>query len=141
MTPTKSRRWTAWLLPLAVGLAGCGSDILAPNEVVDTTAPSVPVGLGLAASDGILAVTWTPNAEADLAGYVVTRSLDDGVTWTIATTTLLTECEFEEAAPSKVQYRVAAVDVASNQSGFSSSVGYLRPTDRPKFPEDTAGPR
>jgi hypothetical protein len=141
MNPQNGRTWAAWILPLALTFAGCGdSDPASPNQPIDTTPPSVPAAVELFARHDFLEVTWAPNAEADLAGYVVARSLDDGVTWTQVAEAPLTENTFEDGKYPLVQYRVAAVDVASNQSAYSSAVGYRVPNDRPKFPEDLQSP-
>ena len=139
MNPQNGRTWAAWILPVALMIAGCGdSDPMSPNPI-DTTPPSVPAAVELSALYDHLEVTWAPNAEADLAGYVVSRSLDDGATWTPVSATPFTENTFEDGKYPLVQYRVAAVDASSNQSAFSSAVGYRAPNDRPKFDQDQQG--
>lgn len=51
------------------------SDVSAPGCVtpVDKFPPAAPKGLRAVAEDGAVSLVWEPNAEADLAGYIVLR--------------------------------------------------------------------
>ena len=51
------------------------SDVSAPGCVtpVDKFPPAAPKGLRAVAEDGAVSLVWEPNAEADLAGYIVMR--------------------------------------------------------------------
>src|SRR5262245_7769815 len=127
------RTVAALLVPVALWFAGCGEgDTITPAP--DTTPPSVPTGLSVFAWDTYLEVSWTPNAEADLAGYQIIRSTDSGTTWEPGSGSLLTSNTFQDSKYILVQYRVAAVDNSANESGYSNLIQYRAPTHYPKFP-------
>lgn len=62
----------------AVRGAGSSLVVSAPSALgcitpVDTYAPQAPTGLYALAADGVISLSWEPNGEADLGGYVVLR--------------------------------------------------------------------
>lgn len=61
------------------------SDRSASVEVIpqpqQQTAPAVPAGVSGTAGDTFVKLAWSPNREADLAGYKLYVSADQGVTW------------------------------------------------------------
>ena len=140
MNPKYSRTWTALLVPLVLLFAGCLGSSDPASPAPDTTPPSVPVGLSVLAWDTYLQVSWTANAEADLAGYQIIRSTDAGATWDAASTSLLGTNSFQDDKYILVQYRVAAVDNAANESGYSNLIQYRAPTHHPKFPTQPVEP-
>jgi len=139
MIPLVSRTWAAWLVPLALTLAGCGDSdpvALGPDtpepDAIDTTAPSAPTSIRLRAMYHQLFLDWAPSPEQDVVGYVVYRSLDRGATWAPVTGTLA-GTTFQDQPWGRVYYRVAAVDTSANQGAFSSVVGYTAPRGGPKL--------
>jgi hypothetical protein len=96
--------------------------------VVDTTdifAPSVPHGLGLVftAATHTMDLSWMPNTEPDLAGYLVDRSQDDGPWQQISPADPVTVPAYSDitAQPGhKYLYAVRAVDTHGNRSARSA---------------------
>jgi spore coat protein H len=77
-------------------------------------------------------VTWPDQTEADLAGYLVSRSASPGGPFTVLTPTPIPASRYFDDAVTPFaasHYRVAAVDVFGNQSGFSPAVA-ATPLDR-----------
>lgn len=141
---TFRKLWTlGWVIVGALALAGCGDDgtttVEPPSETIDTTAPNAPTGLGVDPVETTLLVEWEANSEPDLAGYVLERSLDRGVTWTAVSETMLTDESYTDTYHSRADYRVSAVDSADNQSAASAVATYVASTDGNKYPEDPAG--
>jgi hypothetical protein len=75
----------------------------------DTFPPRPPEGLQVIEVQGAVEVSWSPNTEADLAGYNLYR---DGVR---VNEKLIVGTTFRDAAPGKV-YAVTAVDRRGNES-------------------------
>ena len=122
---------------LAAGLLiGCGDDgSSAPNETpIDTVPPATPADVSLDIINNRAVLSWTENAEPDLAGYVLERSIDGGDTWTIVNASL-TEATYNDDLRSQATYHVAAADESGNQSAFSGDVSYTSGPS-PKFPEE-----
>lgn len=142
MTPMDFRK-VLGCVPLALALvfAGCGDDgsntpITPDEDPVDTTPPAVPAALavhGVRAVD--ITVQWDENSEADLAGYVLQRSVDRGTTWETLTTDLLQSSTYVDRYWSRADYRVAAVDMSDNQSAYCAPRGYIEVTGGPKYPQ------
>lgn len=89
----------------------------------DTTPPAVPTSLAVtAAGSASITLAWAPNADSDLAGYSVRRSLSptdgfgDITSAPIASTTFTDRAV---AAGTRYYYAVRAVDHAGNQSRSS----------------------
>jgi hypothetical protein len=120
-----------WALSVLL-LAGCGDSdsTTSPNdpEVVDTTPPAVPVNLQILNVDGAIELDWDDNSEADLAGYALERTLDDGTTWTAVQSGPIVDSEFVDSYYSRVSYRLAALDVSENQSAYGEDVQYVAST-------------
>ncbi|MGY6757717.1 fibronectin type III domain-containing protein [Klenkia terrae] len=89
----------------------------------DLTPPAVPTGLAAVRGDGRVDLTWTANAEADLATY---RVLRDGVE--IATVTGTSYADTGLANDTAYAYRLVAVDTHGNRSAASAAVS-ATPTD------------
>lgn len=142
MTPDFGRTVTALLIPLAIAFAGCGdTEPLTLGPGPDTTPPAVPTDVVLAEQSDHLEIVWAANAEPDLAGYFVVRSFDSGETWEAVNEAPITETSIEDLKYALVQYRVASVDLSSNQSAYSDAVGYSAPTGGPKNPHTPDDPR
>jgi hypothetical protein len=142
MTPSAVRLLAVLPVAFALALGGCGDDINSafnPPGSVDTVAPAVPVNLQVSANlsggPASIQVQWDENAEPDLAGYVLQRSLDRGATWTTLTVTPLTAANYQDLYYSRADYRVAAVDFSDNESAFSSPRAWIYiPRDGGKNP-------
>ena len=101
-------------------------------RVHDVFPPSAPTGLAsVPGTPGeatpAIELSWDPNGEADLAGYLVERAelppgtapASDRLAWTRITRTLLTVPALRDTAVvggHRYVYRILAVDVAGNQS-------------------------
>ncbi|MDX2811914.1 PA14 domain-containing protein [Streptomyces sp. PA03-5A] len=102
---------------------------------VDKIKPLAPAGLratysGSTAKAGL---TWSPNAEMDLAGYRVYRRLATATVWTrIGGTGLVTSPRFGDTPPptgAKYVYTLTAVDKAGHASADSTMIT-VASTDR-----------
>ena len=94
------------------------------ETLVDTFAPAAPKGLTAIASDGAVNLIWEPNAEKDLAGYLVLRGTAPDGTLEPITPTPIQETSYKDGVQRSVPYvyAVKAVDKAGNQSPPSSRV-------------------
>jgi hypothetical protein len=126
-------------LAAALALAGCGDEAANPidNTPIDTTPPATPVGLTVAPSETTLLVQWDDNSEADLAGYVLEKSIDRGNRWDTVGGLLLSS-QFEDAIASRADYRVRAQDLTGNESANSAAITFIAPTGPP--PKTPANP-
>ena len=91
---------------------------------VEFDAPSAPVGLEAVARAASVALHWEANAESDLSGYSVYRSLDpegpfELVARGVSGTTFVDEAANEVAS---YFYKVRAVDESLNRSDYSALV-------------------
>ncbi len=106
-----------------------------PTKAADVTAPGVPAGLTAVAGDGRVTLTWTANADPDLAGYQVYRSSSAGVRGTPLTTSPVPAATYVDTTAvngSAYFYVVTAVDVAGNESAASNEASGT--------PSDTTAP-
>jgi hypothetical protein len=92
--------------------------------LTDTFAPAAPQGLTVVASEGAMNLIWNPNAEPDLAGYLLWRAMPADGTLTSITPSPVRESTFKDTVPagSHVAYAVQAVDKAGNVSPMSTRV-------------------
>lgn len=84
--------------------------------------PEPPLGIAASPTPTGVALTWAPNAEADLLGYHVYRSTTSGSGYVALTGSPVTDPLFDDAsvAPhTRYYYVVTAVDSSLNESGFS----------------------
>jgi hypothetical protein len=118
-----------WFAIKTVDDAGNWSDIsniLRWAWVYDTAPPSAPTGVTAAKQgDGTARVNWSPNSEADLAGYSVYRTLIAGGAFSALNGSLLTATEYVDntlpAGTETVWYRISARDDSGNESAYSST--------------------
>jgi hypothetical protein len=94
---------------------------------VDTFPPAAPKQLAAIAGVGVINLIWEPNAEADLAGYVVLRGAAPGDTLQAITPSPIRETTYRDEAVTpgvRYTYAVVAVDTATpqNVSGQSNRV-------------------
>jgi hypothetical protein len=113
------------------------SDLSAPVTVamLDTFAPAVPTGLeavpgGAAASDRSIDLSWVPNTDTDLAGYIVYRQEVTSTGQVAGPATRLNQSPIvgpayrdQTAIPGhRYAYRITAVDATGNESAPSVEV-------------------
>ncbi|SFW71095.1 Fibronectin type III domain-containing protein, partial [Paenibacillus sp. UNCCL117] len=94
------------------------------EEQPDTTPPAVPAGLSAVAGDGRVALNWTANAEADLAGYRVYVREAGGSSWGAAQESGKTSSYTATGLTNGLAYElaVAAYDESGNESAKSEAV-------------------
>lgn len=93
----------------------------------DIFPPAAPQRLQVVPAPGVMNLSWEPNSEADLAGYIVLRGDAPGDTLQALTPEPITATRFEDktARPgSRYVYAVVAVDRATprNTSAFSNRI-------------------
>ena len=84
-------------------------------ELVDTFPPAAPTGLVAVAAAGVVNLVWTPNAEDDVAGYLVLRGRGPGAALDALTAEPVTETAWRDAqveVGATYEYAVQAVDDA-----------------------------
>jgi len=88
------------------------------KTLVDTFPPAAPKGIIAIASEGAISLIWEPNAEKDLAGYVVSRGVSPTDTLTAITPAPIQDTSFKDAVQPGLTfvYEVKAVDKAGNVS-------------------------
>ena len=112
------------LLPAAllVFMGACGNDSGGGPTVVDTVPPNPPVGLLFEHEEESVLITWSENAEVDLAGYRLYRSYDEDGTFDQVTSGLLLCPWYYDSNVVRTvvsYYRVTAVDETGNESAYS----------------------
>jgi hypothetical protein len=92
------------------------------ETLVDTFPPAAPKGLDTVAGDGAINLIWEPNAEKDLAGYLVLRGVATGGALEQITPAPIQQTFFKDAVPAGAVYvyAVRAVDAAGNVSEMSN---------------------
>ncbi len=89
-----------------------------PSEPVcivpaDDTPPEAPSTPSITSSDGAITLIWAPNAEPDIAGYLVLRGEAGDATLTPVTDTVVTETRFTDRTVKpgvRYVYAVQAID-------------------------------
>jgi hypothetical protein len=91
------------------------------ETLVDTFPPAVPKELKAISGEGAINLIWEPNAERDLAGYLVFRGVEPAETLRQITPAPIVEPSFKDGVQPGVAYVyvVRAVDKAGNWSGPS----------------------
>ncbi len=89
----------------------------------DTFPPAMPKGLSAVSSEGAISLIWDPNAEKDLAGYLVLRGMTAGTLDPI-TPMPIQPTIFNDAVRTGAHYwyAVQAIDKAGNASPASDRV-------------------
>jgi hypothetical protein len=92
--------------------------------LVDTFPPASPAGLTPIPSEGAITLIWNPNAEADLAGYLVFRASPSEDAPAALTPAPIQLATFRDTVPSgaRFAYVVRAIDKAGNTSAESARV-------------------
>lgn len=125
-----TRDTTYWFAIKTVDDAGNWSgisNIVQWDWVYDTAAPSAPTGLTAEKQgDGTVRVRWSPNSEADLAGYEVYRALSAGEPFIVLNGALVPATEYVDgtlpAGIDTVWYQISARDNSGNESARSSTI-------------------
>jgi fibronectin type 3 domain-containing protein len=89
----------------------------------DTFAPAAPVEVFALSGDGEITIMWLPNAEPDLAGYLILRGTTGDDTLLPITPSPQTATRFVDTSVTpgvRYVYAVVAVDAASNRSAPSA---------------------
>src|SRR5262249_43185313 len=90
------------------------------GQSVDNLAPATPSHLLAAFSAGRTDLQWDPNTENDLGSYRVYRGTSAGFTPTPANRiATLTSPSYSDTGAAGGYYKVSAVDVNGNESGFA----------------------
>jgi hypothetical protein len=82
---------------------------------VDRFPPAPPSALAAVAAEGAISLIWEPNAEPDLAGYIVLRGKVGDATLQRLSSTLVTEARYRDISVvpgTRYVYAVVAVDTA-----------------------------
>ena len=110
---------------VAVDVAGMRSPpVTASATPADGVAPATPTGLMAMPGDGQIALSWTPNGEPDIAGYLVYR---DGAL--VATVTGISFVDTGRTNGVEHEYRIAARDTSGNDSAPSAEAVYATAHD------------
>jgi fibronectin type 3 domain-containing protein len=91
----------------------------------DATPPAPPSALSATAGDGTVSLDWLDNSEDDLDGYNLYRSTTSGSGYVKLNGPLLSNTFYTDSNVTNeitYYYVVTAVDVCSNESGYSSEV-------------------
>ncbi|NVJ61611.1 MAG: endonuclease [Gammaproteobacteria bacterium] len=89
----------------------------------DTTAPDAPTSLNATASNSNVSLTWSANAESDLAGYNIYRSVNGGSTIKLNGSLVVSTSYIDNtvSAGNQYAYTVTAMDLSDNESNSSSA--------------------
>jgi len=103
------------------------SNVLRWDWVYDTAPPAAPSGLAaVPMSGGGVRMSWSPNSEADLAGYTIYRSLGPAGPFAALNGPLVTATTYDDgtipAGTAAVWYQVTARDNSGNESARSSAI-------------------
>jgi glucuronoarabinoxylan endo-1,4-beta-xylanase len=91
----------------------------------DGTPPAVPTALFAIPDNGSVSLDWQDNSEDDLDGYNVYRSTTSGSGYVKLNDMLLSSSDYTDNSVTNeitYYYVVSAVDIYSNESGYSSEV-------------------
>jgi fibronectin type 3 domain-containing protein len=104
-------------LPLALFVAGCGSDSPTNVNPVDTVPPIAVLDLdATTVTSTSVQLAWVANTEADLAGYRVYRGVGNGVTTLVGVETAPGYRDGNVTSGNSYRYLVCAFDTAGNES-------------------------
>ncbi|MBN1766119.1 MAG: carbohydrate binding domain-containing protein [Sedimentisphaerales bacterium] len=90
---------------------------------VNSTPPAAPTGLTASDIIGSISLDWNDNSESDLDGYNVFRSTTSGSGYSQINVSLVSSSDYIDHTVSNditYYYVVTAVDIASNESGYSN---------------------
>lgn len=94
----------------------------------DTTSPAAPTGLTASLDVASVALNWNDNAEGDLKGYNVYRSVTSGSGYMKLNSSPVLDSEYTDTPPGgETYYVVTAVDTFLNESDDSNEVSVTTP--------------
>jgi hypothetical protein len=99
----------------------------------DDRAPEPPTGLSATSDDGAITLIWEPNAEPDVAGYLVLRGEAGDATLTPATDTVVTEARYVDRTVKPgvgYVYAVQAIDTRLPRPNVSAASARYEVTAR-----------
>jgi len=95
-------------------------------EIIDEEPPAIPKDLAIKSDTGKIALSWAPNTEADLWGYMVYQTVNKHArndAYVLITPTPIRNNRFEQAlaknSKNKFLYKVLAIDSSYNKSALS----------------------
>jgi hypothetical protein len=100
---------------------------------MDDVQPEPPSGLSATSSEGAIALTWIPNAEPDVAGYLVLRGEAGDATLTPLTDTVVTEARYTDRTVKpgvRYVYAVQAIDTRLPRPNVSAESERVEETAR-----------
>jgi hypothetical protein len=100
---------------------------------MDDVPPEPPSGLSSVASEGAIALIWVPNAEPDVAGYLVLRGEAGDATLTPLTDTVVTETRYTDRTVKpgvRYVYAVQAIDTRLPRPNVSAESARVEDTAR-----------
>ncbi|MCP4290347.1 MAG: hypothetical protein GY780_00755 [bacterium] len=130
MSSIKTIVTLALITALSLMTIGCSeSDSIIAPAVVDTAPPAVPSNLAAEFDDGQISLSWDANTtDADLAGFIVSRSNYGEVTVLVASPSIITSFDDDPALGQNI-YQVYSVDLTGNASAVAT-VEYHRSGNR-----------
>ena len=99
----------------------------------DTFPPAAPVGVSTEATPGEIKISWEPNNEADLAGYVVLRGQAGDATLAPLTGSVIAEPQYvdRDVRPGvRYVYAVQAIDTHLPTPNVSAESARIEETAR-----------
>jgi hypothetical protein len=100
---------------------------------MDDVAPEPPSGLRIVSSEGAMTLTWVPNAEPDVAGYLILRGEPGDATLTPLTDTVVTEVTYTDRTVKpgvRYVYAVKAIDTRLPRPNVSAESARIEDTAR-----------
>jgi hypothetical protein len=89
---------------------------------LDDFPPEAPMRLSTVVSEGAITVMWEPNAESDIAGYLVLRGEPGDATLSLVTDTVVTVAQFTDRTVRRAGDRLAAAET-ERQCGIDARRG------------------
>jgi hypothetical protein len=99
--------------------------------VLDQTKPSVPGNLrksscSINGNDRTITLTWNASTDANLLGYRVYKSINQGAFVTLLTTVSQSATDTDSKSYNSLTYRVTAYDKAGNESGVPNDLSFSK---------------
>ncbi|MBU0475775.1 MAG: endonuclease [Bacteroidetes bacterium] len=95
---------------------------------IDTTSPTVPTNLVATRKDDSIELTWDLNTEMDLSHYSIYKGAIQNFTpsqYTLLATSTTNSFNDETIVDYRVYYKISAVDISGNESGYSNEASIL----------------